>query len=209
MGPNHSIMTFDTPYEEFVELCFLTPLWWTLMMETELVSETLVFNSKLTRLMAREDFITFMRRESFKSYITLGLFLRTGFRIRWLYCVTVETFLMHWWTHMMCTRMSLFDSTAWTWGTEHGKPLSWPLIIQQPQGVGGRGGGATENKHTALLNLNTTLFVLCGHHIVLTVPNVQQWLMLSFFLVLCGHYVMLTLVSGKNGVWFFRVDQLL
>jgi hypothetical protein len=37
-------------------------------METELVSETLVFNSTLTRLIARENFITFMRRESLKSY---------------------------------------------------------------------------------------------------------------------------------------------
>jgi hypothetical protein len=38
------------------------------MMETELVSETLVFGATLTRLIARDDFITFMRRESLKSY---------------------------------------------------------------------------------------------------------------------------------------------
>jgi hypothetical protein len=40
----------------------------TLMMETELVSETLVLDSKLTRLIGREDFITFMGWESFKYY---------------------------------------------------------------------------------------------------------------------------------------------
>jgi hypothetical protein len=39
-----------------------------LMMEAELVSETLVFDLTLTRLIAREDSITFMRREHFKSY---------------------------------------------------------------------------------------------------------------------------------------------
>jgi hypothetical protein len=39
------------------------------MMETERVSETLVFNSELTRLITREDFIAFVRRESFKSYM--------------------------------------------------------------------------------------------------------------------------------------------
>jgi hypothetical protein len=34
-------------------------------METELVFETLPFDSTLTRMNAREIFITFMRRESF------------------------------------------------------------------------------------------------------------------------------------------------
>jgi hypothetical protein len=41
----------------------------TLMMETEIVSETLVFVLSLTRLNARESFITLIRRENFKSYI--------------------------------------------------------------------------------------------------------------------------------------------
>jgi hypothetical protein len=40
-----------------------------LMMEAEMVSETLGFYPQLTRLVAREDFIEFSRRESFKSYI--------------------------------------------------------------------------------------------------------------------------------------------
>jgi hypothetical protein len=39
----------------------------TLMMEKEQVSETLLFNSALTRLITLEDFIAFIRRESFKS----------------------------------------------------------------------------------------------------------------------------------------------
>jgi hypothetical protein len=40
-----------------------------LMMETEPVSKTLVFNSALTQLIALEDFIAFIHRESFRSYI--------------------------------------------------------------------------------------------------------------------------------------------
>jgi hypothetical protein len=39
-----------------------------LMMEADMVSETLGFYPQLTRLVAREDFIEFSRRESFKSY---------------------------------------------------------------------------------------------------------------------------------------------
>lgn len=39
------------------------------MMETELVPETLVFNSAQTPLTTQEDFITFMLRESFRSYV--------------------------------------------------------------------------------------------------------------------------------------------
>jgi hypothetical protein len=39
------------------------------MMEAETTSETLDCNSILTPLIAREDFIAFSRRESFKSYI--------------------------------------------------------------------------------------------------------------------------------------------
>jgi hypothetical protein len=39
----------------------------TLMMETE-IAEMLVFKSSLTRLIASEDFNTFIRHESFKSY---------------------------------------------------------------------------------------------------------------------------------------------
>jgi hypothetical protein len=39
----------------------------TLMMETELVSETLVFDSTLTRLIAQEDFIT-IKVVSFKGH---------------------------------------------------------------------------------------------------------------------------------------------
>jgi hypothetical protein len=37
----------------------------TLMMETERLSETLGSSSDFTRLIAREDFIAFIRRESF------------------------------------------------------------------------------------------------------------------------------------------------
>jgi hypothetical protein len=40
----------------------------TLMMEAERASETLNSSSILTRLVAREDFIAFSRRESLKSY---------------------------------------------------------------------------------------------------------------------------------------------
>jgi hypothetical protein len=36
-------------------------------MEVEGISATLVFNTTLTRLIAREDFRTFIRRESFIS----------------------------------------------------------------------------------------------------------------------------------------------
>jgi hypothetical protein len=36
------------------------------MMETELVSETSVFNLTLARLVIRESFIAFIRRENFK-----------------------------------------------------------------------------------------------------------------------------------------------
>jgi hypothetical protein len=39
------------------------------MMETEEISDTLVFSSILTRLIAREDFSTFILCESFRSYI--------------------------------------------------------------------------------------------------------------------------------------------
>jgi hypothetical protein len=39
-----------------------------LMMEAEMVSETLGFFPQLTLLVAREDFIEFSRRESFKSF---------------------------------------------------------------------------------------------------------------------------------------------
>jgi hypothetical protein len=37
------------------------------MNEAEMVSETLGFYPQLTRLVAREDFIEFSRRESFKT----------------------------------------------------------------------------------------------------------------------------------------------
>jgi hypothetical protein len=43
----------------------------TLMMETEELYKILDFNSTLTRLMAWEDFSTFIHQESFKSYITI------------------------------------------------------------------------------------------------------------------------------------------
>jgi hypothetical protein len=39
-----------------------------LMMEAERASETLDCSSVLTRLVAREDFIAFSRRESLKAY---------------------------------------------------------------------------------------------------------------------------------------------
>jgi hypothetical protein len=41
------------------------------MMEAERASETLDCSSILSRLVAREDFIAFSRRESFKSYINV------------------------------------------------------------------------------------------------------------------------------------------
>jgi hypothetical protein len=41
------------------------------MMEAERASETLDCSSILTRLVAREDFVAFSRRESLKSYITV------------------------------------------------------------------------------------------------------------------------------------------
>jgi hypothetical protein len=50
---------------------FQRPLTLTLMMETEGVSETLVFNSDLTWLFTREENIAFIRHESFKSSIDL------------------------------------------------------------------------------------------------------------------------------------------
>jgi hypothetical protein len=40
-----------------------------LMMEADMVSETLGFCPQVTRLVAREDFTEFSRSESFKSYI--------------------------------------------------------------------------------------------------------------------------------------------
>jgi hypothetical protein len=49
-------------------------------MEIELASETLVFNSTLTRLIAREDFIAFIRRESLKSYINILVYALFAFR---------------------------------------------------------------------------------------------------------------------------------
>jgi hypothetical protein len=42
------------------------------MMEAERASETLDCSSIMTRLVAREDFIAFSRRESLKSYMILG-----------------------------------------------------------------------------------------------------------------------------------------
>jgi hypothetical protein len=50
-------------------------------METELVFETLAFDSTLTRLIARENFITFMRRESIKSYVEYICFPNMFFAI--------------------------------------------------------------------------------------------------------------------------------
>jgi hypothetical protein len=74
------------------------------------------------------------------------------------------------------------------------------------------GGDVPKNKHTALLgyrllnmlqNLNTTLFVLCGHHIVLTMVSVQDWLNVCLFLmVLCGHFLMLTASEQEGHVVF-------
>jgi hypothetical protein len=39
------------------------------MIETEKIAETFVFSSTLTRLIAREIYSTFIRRECFKPYI--------------------------------------------------------------------------------------------------------------------------------------------
>jgi hypothetical protein len=43
-----------------------------LMMGTEDISETLVFNSILTQVIAQDDFSSFIRRENFKPYIKLS-----------------------------------------------------------------------------------------------------------------------------------------
>jgi hypothetical protein len=43
----------------------------TLMMETKEISETLLLNSTLKQLVAREYFTKFIRRESFNFYINL------------------------------------------------------------------------------------------------------------------------------------------
>jgi hypothetical protein len=45
-----------------------------LMMEAEMVSETMGFHPQLTQLVDREDFIEFGRRESFKSIMNLLFF---------------------------------------------------------------------------------------------------------------------------------------
>jgi hypothetical protein len=47
----------------------------TLMMETEEMNEALVFSSALTQLIAREKFSTLVRRESFKSYLNVCIYL--------------------------------------------------------------------------------------------------------------------------------------
>jgi hypothetical protein len=53
------------------------------MMERDSFSETSVFTSILTRLIAREDFIAFIRRESFKTFEkVLDYSLYTKFRLR-------------------------------------------------------------------------------------------------------------------------------
>jgi hypothetical protein len=41
------------------------------MTETEQISETLVFNSTPTRLMARKDFSTFITRQNFEPYVII------------------------------------------------------------------------------------------------------------------------------------------
>jgi hypothetical protein len=43
------------------------------MIEAKMVSETLGVYPQLTRLVTRDDFIEFSRRESFKSYIKVDL----------------------------------------------------------------------------------------------------------------------------------------
>jgi hypothetical protein len=47
-----------------------------LMTEAEMVSETLTIYPQLTRLVARENFIEFSRREIFKSYINVITFMK-------------------------------------------------------------------------------------------------------------------------------------
>jgi hypothetical protein len=51
------------------------------MMGTEWFPETLCFLSELTRLTAREDFITSCRRESFKSHIAFN-YLPTSLAVK-------------------------------------------------------------------------------------------------------------------------------
>jgi hypothetical protein len=88
-----------------------------------------VWRSYITSLLTRNDF---WKSLNLHVPVTLGVLLRMVFEFTGLYVLEA-----HRRTRTMGLRMSLFDSTAWTWGTEHGKPLSWPLIIQQPRGEGG------------------------------------------------------------------------
>jgi hypothetical protein len=176
------------------------------MLRPEVVSETSVFNLMLTRPIAREDIITVTSRGSSGCYMTLYLLLTTGFRIRRLYCVTMETFLMHRWTQMMCTRMSLFGSSAWTWGTKHGKPLSSPLIIQQPRadGWGYRKQTHRAVEHAAGFKYHFVCIMWTSYSAdIVGRATLAYTVPLFFFLVLRGHYIMSTLVLGKKGVWFF------
>jgi hypothetical protein len=68
----YECMSFCQVDSLFDILVYVSDIWSfttsTLMMQTEDILETLVFNSALARLTAREDFIAFTRREIFKFY---------------------------------------------------------------------------------------------------------------------------------------------
>jgi hypothetical protein len=59
-------------------------------MEAETVFETSDYNTILTRLIAQEDFISFSRRENFKSYWVKGLITLKQFRC----CKSLESYSM-------------------------------------------------------------------------------------------------------------------
>ena len=64
----------------------------TLMIETQLVSETPDFTNILTRLPARKNFIEFCRRVTFNTYQQLSLFIQhNAFYVVYIVCNSVTT----------------------------------------------------------------------------------------------------------------------